>query len=96
MFGKKYFVYILASKKDGTLYVGVTNDLKRRMAEHKNGLIPGFTRKHKVELLVYFETFDEPRSAIAREKRIKGGSRVNKVRLIEKNNPVWRDLLETL
>jgi putative endonuclease len=96
MFGKKYFVYILASKKNGTLYVGVTDDLQRRLAEHRNGSIPGFTRKYKVELLVYFEAFDEPRHAIAREKQIKAGSRANKIRLIEKSNPDWRDFFETL
>ncbi|HAD82450.1 MAG: hypothetical protein A2509_08725 [Candidatus Edwardsbacteria bacterium RIFOXYD12_FULL_50_11] len=96
MFGKKYFIYILASKKNGTLYVGVTNDLKRRVAEHKNGFIPGFTRKYKVELLVYFEAFDEPRAAIAREKQIKAGSRANKVRLIERDNPDWIDLFEKI
>jgi putative endonuclease len=96
MFGKKYFVYILASKKNGTLYVGVTNDIKRRMAEHKNGLTSGFTKKYKVFLLFYFEVLDEPRHAIIREKQLKAGSRANKVRLIEKNNPAWRDLLETL
>jgi len=83
MFGKKYFVYILASKKNGTLYVGVTNDLKRRVAEHRNGVIPGFAKGYKVFLLVHFEAFDEPRPAIAREKQIKAGSRVNKARLIE-------------
>ena len=69
MFGKKYFVYILASKKNGTLYGGVTNDLRRRVAEHRNGVVHGFAKKYKVFLLVYFEAFDEPRHAIARESR---------------------------
>jgi len=66
------------------------------VAEHKNGFIPGFTRKYKVELLVYFEAFDEPRAAIAREKQIKAGSRANKVRLIERDNPDWIDLFEKI
>lgn len=96
MFGKKYFVYILASQKNGTLYVGVTNDLKRRVAEHRTGAIPGFAKKYKVFLLVYFEVFDEPRYAIAREKRLKAESRNNKIRLIEGDNPDWIDLFEKI
>jgi len=96
MFGKKYFVYILASKKNGTLYVGVTNDLKRRVAEHRTGAVPGFAKKYKIFLLVYFEAFDEPRYAIAREKRLKAGSRNNKIRLIERDNPDWIDLFEKI
>jgi putative endonuclease len=96
MFGKKYFVYILASKKNGTLYVGVTNDLKRRVAEHRNGVIPGFAKRYKTFLLVHFEAFDEPRFAIAMEKQLKAGSRANKIRLVERDNPDWLDLFEKI
>jgi len=96
MSDKKYFVYILASKKNGTLYVGVTNDLRRRVDEHRTGAVPGFTKKYKAFLLVYFEAFDEPRHAITREKRLKAGSRNNKIRLIEGDNPDWIDLFEKI
>jgi len=87
-----YYVYILASKRNGTLYIGVTNNLNRRMLEHKSGLIPGFTKKYNVHRLVYFESTNDIRSAITREKRLKKWKRQWKIRLIEENNPEWEDL----
>ena len=87
-----YFVYILASGRNGTLYVGVTNELVRRAQEHREGLGPGFTRKHAVKLLVYWELHHDINEAILREKRIKRWRRKWKLELIETNNPQWRDL----
>ncbi|TFV74722.1 GIY-YIG nuclease family protein [Bradyrhizobium frederickii] len=92
MGGRHYYVYILASKIGGTLYIGVTNDLIRRVAEHKSKLIEGFTEKYDVARLVYFEQFDDPENAIKREKRLKKWNRAWKVRLIEQHNPNWDDL----
>ncbi len=86
-----YFVYILASRS-GVLYTGVTNDLNRRVGEHKDGQIPGFTKKYKVNRLVYYEMTTDIRAAIAREKQIKGWRREKRVRLIEEHNPDWQDL----
>jgi putative endonuclease len=91
---REYFVYILASRRNGTLYIGVTNDLARRSLEHKHGLVPGFTKKYGVTLLVYFETYDHIADAIAREKQLKGWNRAWKIRLIEKTNSGWNDLFE--
>ena len=88
----KYYVYILASQQNGTLYIGMTNNLRRRMEEHKQGLIPGFTQKYKVHLLVYFEEYNDPRDAIAREKQLKWWRRSWKLELIETFNPDWKDL----
>jgi len=88
---KQYYVYIMTNRS-GTLYTGVTNDLVRRVYEHKNKLIPGFTAKYNITKLVYFETTDDVRTAIAREKQIKGWLRVKKVALIESVNPSWDDL----
>jgi putative endonuclease len=85
-------VYILASKYNGTLYIGVTNDLVRRVWEHKNNVVPGFTRKYQVHRLVYFECFEEMYEAISREKQLKAGSRRKKIALIESVNPEWKDL----
>jgi len=85
-------VYILASKKNGTLYTGVTNDLVRRVYEHKHNLIEGFTKKYNVHRLVYFETTEDINAAIHREKCIKRWKRAWKIELIEKNNPKWEDL----
>ncbi len=90
---KQYFVYILASPSR-TLYTGVTSDLARRVYEHKQKLIPGFTSRYNVGLLVYFETFNTPQEAIAREKQIKGWVRRRKSALIEESNPSWQDLSE--
>ena len=86
------FVYILASKRNGTLYVGVTNDLVRRVSEHKAKLVPGFTRKYGVSVLVYFEAFESIREARAREHALKRWHRAWKIALIEKLNADWRDL----
>jgi putative endonuclease len=88
----KYFVYILASKKHGTLYIGFTNNLRKRLAEHKSKLIPGFTQKYDVSSLVYFEEYDDPRYGIAREKQLKGWLRKKKIALIESINPTWREI----
>jgi putative endonuclease len=93
---KVYYVYILASKRNGTLYVGVTNDLGRRVWEHREGLVPGFTKKYGVKILVYFEMFDDIHDAIARETRLKKYKREWKISLIQKDNVEWRDLHETL
>ena len=88
----QYYVYILASQKNGTLYIGVTNDLIRRVFEHKQELVEGFTKKYHVHRLVYYEIADEIESAIQREKRMKKWNRQWKIELIEKNNPNWEDL----
>ena len=93
---QNYAVYILASKKDGVLYIGVSNDLTRRLYEHKQGEIKGFTEKYKVHRLVYFELFDDPENAILREKRLKKWNREWKIQLIEEKNPDWRDLYNDL
>ena len=89
---KDYYVYILASKRNGTLYTGVTNDLVKRVYEHKNGLIEGFTKKYGVHMLVYYEQTNDSYSAIEREKRLKKWKRQWKINLIQKSNPEWRDL----
>jgi putative endonuclease len=91
-----FFVYILASKRNGTLYVGVTNNLVRRLSEHKAKLVPGFTRKYVVDQLVYFEAFDSILEARARERSLKSWRRAWKIALIEKLNPDWRDLTDQL
>jgi putative endonuclease len=93
---KQYYVYKLASKRNGTLYTGVTNDLGRRVWEHKSNLVEGFTKKHAVHMLVWYETHDDINVAIACEKQIKGWNRTWKVRLIEKQNSGWNDLTEKL
>ena len=90
--GSHFWVYILASRLGGTLYIGVTNDLVRRIYEHRESLVDGFTRKYAVNRLVYFEQFGDIENAIRREKSLKGWNRAWKVRLIEENNPNWIDL----
>jgi putative endonuclease len=92
----RYFVYMLASDRNGTLYTGVTNDLVRRIAEHRDGQVPGFTHRYGVTILVWYEEFGDIQDAIAREKQIKGWNRAWKVRAIEKTNPVWNDLMAGL
>ena len=87
-----YYIYILASDRNGTLYVGVTNNLIKRVYEHKNKLYPGFTTKYLVDRLVYFETVNDINVAIKREKQLKNWRRSWKLDLIEKNNPEWDDL----
>ncbi len=89
---KQYFVYMLASAKHGTLYIGVTNDLQRRMWEHKEGKVAGFTEKYGVHRLVWFEIHQEINEAILREKQLKKWNRDWKIKLIEKDNPDWLDL----
>ena len=89
---KEYSVYILASKRNGTLYVGVTNYIGRRIFEHKEKIIKGFTAKYKVDKLVYYEIYEDVRDVIAREKRIKEWKRSWKIKMIEKVNPNWDDL----
>ena len=91
-----FFVYILASKRNGTLYVGVTNNLARRISEHKAKLVPGFSRQYGVDRLVYFESFDSILEARAREHALKRWRRAWKIALIEKLNPDWRDLSDQL
>jgi putative endonuclease len=89
---RSFYVYILASRIGGTLYVGVTNDLVRRVDEHRLKLTKGFTKKYEVHTLVYFEQFDDAENAIRREKRLKRYNRAWKIRLIEELNPNWNDL----
>ncbi|MGB3488645.1 MAG: GIY-YIG nuclease family protein [Xanthobacteraceae bacterium] len=91
-----YWVYVLASGPGGTLYVGVTNDLVRRVYEHREGLTAGFTRKYAVKRLVYFEPHESILAAIQREKNIKHWSREWKIDLIVRNNPDWRDLYDDI
>ncbi|MNY63801.1 GIY-YIG nuclease superfamily protein [compost metagenome] len=93
---KQPAVYILASKRNGTLYTGVTSDLVKRIWEHKSDLLQGFTHRYAVQLLVYFEMHDTMLAAIEREKQIKKWNRAWKLKLIEKANPQWRDLYHDL
>jgi len=88
----QYYVYILTNKFNRVLYTGITNDIYRRVYEHKNKLIKGFSSKYNVTKLIYYEVFDNVESAIVREKQIKGGSRIKKIKLIEGINPNWDDL----
>ena len=87
-----YYVYILTNKTNTTLYIGITNDLKRRLYEHKNKLVPGFTEKYNVNKLVYFEQTTDVKSAIQREKKLKKWNREWKLELIKKTNPAFKDL----
>ena len=91
-----YFVYILASDRNGTLYVGMTNNLVKRVWQHKNHQVEGFTSKHNVDKLVYYENVEDVNSAIAREKNIKAWKREWKVRIIEEFNNNWEDLYNTI
>ena len=91
---REYYIYIMTNKFNTVLYTGVTNDLRRRVHEHKSKLQDGFTKKYNVTKLVYFEAGDNIQTAIAREKQIKGGSRKKKIDLIISMNPDWRDLSE--
>jgi putative endonuclease len=88
-----YYVYILANQYHTALYIGVTNELERRVAEHKSGINEGFTKKYSVNKLVYFETSPSITAAIEREKQLKGGSRAKKLALINEQNPTWQDLM---
>jgi putative endonuclease len=91
-----YYVYILSNKKNGLLYTGVTNNLVRRIYEHKNNLIPGFTKKYNLRCLVYYELQNDINFAIVREKNIKKWNRDWKVEMIELKNPNWKDLYEEI
>ncbi|MDH5433494.1 MAG: GIY-YIG nuclease family protein [Gammaproteobacteria bacterium] len=91
-----YFIYILTNQHNTTLYVGVTNDLVRRIYEHKNKLVDGYTKKYNLSKLVYFEQSSDIDSAILREKQLKAGSRKRKIALIESNNLEWKDLYESI
>ena len=93
---KSFFVYMMTNKSRVVLYTGVTNDLTRRVWEHQNGEVKGFTKTYKVNRLVYYEDYDDPLDAIAREKEIKGWRRSKKNALVETLNPKWSDLSTTL
>jgi putative endonuclease len=93
---KQFYVYILASKPNGTLYTGVTSNLIQRVWQHKHDVIQGFTRKYNVKTLVYYEVHENAESAITREKKIKRWRRAWKLGLIENRNPEWRDLYEDI
>jgi putative endonuclease len=93
---KNFYVYMLCSKRNGTLYVGVTSDLVKRIYEHKNNLVEGFTKKYDVHRLLWYETHESAESAITREKQIKKWKRAWKLKLIEENNPKWNDLYESI
>lgn len=89
---KRFYVYILTNKRNGTIYIGVTNNLPRRLDEHRSGFVEGFTKKYGLQRLVYYEVVDEAEVAIKREKQLKKWNRAWKISLIEKLNPEWRDL----
>ena len=91
-----YYVYILTNKSNRVMYIGVTNDLKRRLYEHKNELVEGFTKKYHVHKLVYYEAYKNVKDAILREKRLKGLLRIRKNELVESLNPNWMDLSDEL
>jgi len=91
-----YYVHILASRKDGAIYIGVTNDIVRRVFEHRQKAVPGFTTKYNITRLVWFDVYDDPISAISREKELKKWRRDWKVQSIEKENPQWLDLYESI
>ncbi|MFZ5791427.1 MAG: GIY-YIG nuclease family protein [Pseudomonadota bacterium] len=91
-----FYVYILASDRNGTLYIGVTNDIVRRVYEHREGVVPGFTKRYGVKKLVYFETYDDPETTIQRGKHLKQWRRSWKIDLITKANPDWIDLYPSL
>ncbi|MGD8226697.1 MAG: GIY-YIG nuclease family protein [Desulfobacteraceae bacterium] len=93
---KQYFVYIMTNKNNTALYTGVTNDLKRRVYEHKEKIVGGFTKKYNLNKLVYYEIFEDPENAILREKQIKGGSRQRKIDLINSLNKEWQDLYQQI
>lgn len=93
---KQPIVYILASKRRGTLYIGVTSDLIKRVWEHKNGFVPGFTKEYNIHNLVYYESYEDMESAILREKQMKKWNRMWKIRLIEELNPKWNDLYKDI
>ncbi|MBL7081457.1 MAG: GIY-YIG nuclease family protein [Candidatus Omnitrophica bacterium] len=91
-----FFVYILANKRNGTLYIGITSDLIKRLWEHKKKFVEGFTKKYNIDKLVYYEIYNDPENAIKREKRLKKYNRKWKLDLIEEKNSSWRDLYEEI
>jgi len=93
---RQYYIYIMSNKHHTALYTGVTNELKRRVYEHKQKMADGFTRKYNITKLVYYEVYKDPINAISREKQIKGGSRQKKIELINSTNRHWADLYEEL
>jgi putative endonuclease len=93
---KNYYLYIVASKRNGTLYIGVTGDLIKRIYEHKQNVVDGFTKKYNIHNLVYYETYGDIEEAILREKQIKKWNRKWKIQIIEENNPEWKDLYKTI
>jgi len=93
---KQFYVYLLANKRNGTLYTGVTSNLVQRVWQHKQNIVKGFTKKYDVKLLVYYEAYDSAEAAITREKRIKKWRRAWKLKLIENKNPLWKDLYEEI
>ena len=93
---KQYYIYIMTNRTNTVLYTGVTSDLKKRIWEHKEKIVKGFTEKYNINKLIYFEIFNDPENAILREKQIKAGSRNKKIELIKKNNPEWKDLYNKL
>lgn len=93
---KKGFVYIMSNKQDGVLYIGVTSDIVKRVYEHKNDFVDGFTKQYNLKTLVYYEVYDEIEEAIKREKQLKNWHREWKIELINKQNPRWEDLYETI
>ncbi|HSD98803.1 MAG TPA: GIY-YIG nuclease family protein [Patescibacteria group bacterium] len=96
MFSRNYFVYILSNPNRTVLYTGVTGDLVKRVFEHKNKLVKGFTQKYNVHDLLYYEVFNDVTDAIAREKQLKAGSRKKKIELIKRMNPLFKDLYESI
>lgn len=93
---KKFYVYIMAKGRNSTFYVGMTSNLQKRVWEHKNSVVEGFTKKYGIKTLVYYEVFDDPENAIKREKRLKKWPRAYKLKVIEEMNPGWQDLYEDI
>jgi putative endonuclease len=93
---KQFYVYMMTNKRNTVLYTGVTNDLQRRVFEHKNKLVEGFTKKYNIYKLIFYEVYNDVNNVIAREKQIKGGSRAKKIKLIEEMNSRWDDLFDAI
>lgn len=93
---RQFYVYIMTNKNNTTLYTGITNNLAKRVYQHKNKLIAGFTSLYNINKLIYYEICDDPTVAITREKQIKAGSRKSKIKLVDKMNPEWNDLSDSL
>ena len=96
MMDKQFYVYMLASKRNGTLYIGVSSNIVQRIWQHKNKMVEGFTKRYNVDRLVYYETHSNAESAITREKQMKKWRRDWKIRLIERENPDWKDLYDDI